>query len=103
MKPGEKKDFKDVQFEVRLDHREWENIDIKALQEEPGYGEVEQESDEEKNARLASESNKKVDQIENKQESNSGMYWFYQMFLIFSMLTFLLAIISIGLLIYQVV
>ena len=54
VRPGEIRNFKDVQFEVRLDQRSWDDITLTG----EGFGDmsnsedVEQESDSEKEARL---------------------------------------------------
>jgi len=54
LKPGELKNFKDVQFEVRLDHREWDQIPksdefTNDLDDKDGLA---AETEEEKEARL---------------------------------------------------
>ena len=96
--PNQFRDFKNVQFEVRLDHREWEEIDLKGLQEEPGFGEVEQESEEEKQARLEREGESKANQIEDLTEKNSGMYKLYVFFLLITIFSFLGAVVSFAML-----
>lgn len=97
------KNFKDVQFEVRLDHREWEEIQNS---EEFTQGDAEgkdglaAETEEEKSERLDKESEAKVTQIEDKSEENSGMYSIYQMFMAASVLCAILGLVCIGYLIY---
>lgn len=57
LRPGEVKNFKDVQFEVRLDHREWDEIENSEsyTQEMDDVQDLEIESDHEKQVRLKKE------------------------------------------------
>jgi len=57
LKAGETRYFKDVQFEVRLDHREWEEIanSEQFTQEMDEIKELEQETDHDKQVRLKKE------------------------------------------------
>lgn len=102
LKPGELKNFKDVQFEVRLDHREWDQIPksdefTNDLDEKDG---LQAETDEEKEARLQKESDTKVTEIEEKSEDTGVMYTIYQCFMGVSIIFFILGLVSIGALIY---
>ena len=70
LRPGETRNFKDVQFEVRLDHREWDEIanSEQFTQEMDELKDLETETDHEKQVRLKKEATKKTDKIENKAE-----------------------------------
>lgn len=105
LRPGEVKTFKDVQFEVRLDHREWDEIanSEQFTAEMDEIKDLEQETEQEKKVRLKKETTHKVDKIENKSEQNAGMYSVYQFFLAASILSFLLGVVCIALLIYYYV
>ena len=53
LKPGETKNFKDVQFEVRLDQRDWDDIAVEGSVLTEQLDDIEVESDQDKKIRLA--------------------------------------------------
>lgn len=111
--PGAQKNFRDVQFEVRLDHRSFEEVTLM-----PGLDDEEddganptnsmtpegkappKESDAERKVRLKRE--EWANKAESMQENSKGMYLFYQFFMFISGLSLFLAIICVCALIYTV-
>lgn len=112
--PGANKNFKDVGFEVRIDHRSFEEITLlPGLNEDdddegansknsltPENKPPPKESDAERKIRL------KREEWENKADglagNSKGMYLFYQFFMFISGLCLFLSIICVCLLIYNV-
>lgn len=113
VKPGDQKNFKDVQFEVRLDHRSFEEITmLPGLDDEDDDGAnstnsltpegtpPKKESDAERKIRLKKEEWEK--KSEGLQDNSKGMYLFYQFFMFISGLSLFLAIICVFFLIFCV-
>lgn len=114
VKPGDHKDFKDVQFEVRLEHRSFEAVTLMpGLDDEDDDGANEtnsltpenkpppKESDAERKIRLKRE--EWENKAEDLQANSKGMYLFYQFFMFISGLSLFLAIVCVILLIYNVI
>jgi len=112
--PGNKKDFKDVQFEVRLDHRSFEELTmLPGLDDDDDDGanannsmtpegqKPKEETAAERKIRLKRE--EYANKSEELQENSKGMYLFYQFFMFISGLSLFLAIICVCLLIFNVV
>jgi hypothetical protein len=107
-RPGETRDFKDVQFEVRIDHRSFEQITLLPVSEDdeddganpnnsmtPDGTPPKKESDAERKIRL------KKEELENVSEAQPSNF-FYKFFMFVSILCVFLSIISVCLLIFNV-
>jgi hypothetical protein len=75
--PGDFKNFKDVQFEVRLDQRDWDDIPIDHFAAGDQLDDIEVESDTEKKIRLSKINDNKVTKIEDKNDKNQAMLGIY--------------------------
>lgn len=113
-KPLETKNFKDVQFEVRLDHRSFEEITLlPGLDDDdddganpsnsmtPEGNPPHKESEAERKIRMKREEWEK--KSETLQDQSKGMYLFYQFFMFISGLSLFLAIICVAGLIWCVI
>lgn len=114
VRPGESKNFKDVQFEVRLDHRSFEELTMLPPEDDEDEGAnpnnsmtpegtpPKKESDAERKIRLKKEEMEKKGE-EMADNNNGGMHVFYKFFMFVSGLSLFLAIICVCLLIYNVI
>ena len=114
--PNSSKNFKDIQFEVRLDHRENSEIanamkdddstnnDSDTLDDDDDDSSTTGKNSTEKPAaKIKREKENLLQQAENGDVKPTGLYIFYHIFKFIAGLALLLAVISIGLLIYFVV
>lgn len=114
VRPGEHKDFKDVQFEVRIDHRSFEEITmLPGLDDDDDDGAnasnsmtpegtpPKKETEAERKIRMKREEWEK--KSEGLQDNSKGMYLFYQFFMFISGLSLVLAILCVMGLIFLVI
>jgi len=112
--PHETKYFKDVQFEVRLDHRSFEEITLPInLDDEDDEGsnstnsltpegeKPKKETEAEKKIRLKKE--EWANKADGLADNTKGMYLFYRFFMFISGLSLFLAIVCVIMLIFLVV
>lgn len=112
--PGDTKFFKDVQFEVRLDHRSFEEITLLPSTDDdeddganstnsltPEGEKPKKETDAERKIRLKKE--EWANKAEGLADNSKGMYLFYRFFMFISGLSLFLAIICVIFLIFLVV
>lgn len=109
--PYKKDDFKDIQFEVRLDHRSFQDIND-AMSEEDQEAQEAFDDDEEYQSnnsterpqdKIKREKQALMAQAANGEVKPQGFYFFYRIFVFLGGLSFFLAIVSIGILIYTMV
>ena len=113
---GSSHSFKDVQFEVRMDHRDWSQIQI--LPEEAEL--LQQMAEQEKEANSTEPAKpketaqekkirKKKEEIEKEAKAGKneyrpkGNYMFHEFFLFISFITLFGAIVLIGILVWQII
>lgn len=112
--PGDTKFFKDVQFEVRLDHRSFEEITLLPSTDDdeddganstnsltPEGEKPKKETDAERKIRLKKE--EWANKADGLADNSKGMYLFYRFFMFISGLSLFLAIICVIFLIFLVV
>lgn len=108
--PYSKIDFKDIQFEVRLDHRSFQDINEVIYGNDDGQDAMEDDSDttatsgaEKPQDKIKRERQELLQQAANGEVKPQGWYFFYRIFVFLGGLAFFAAIVSIGILIYTMV
>ena len=110
--PNKKDDFKDIQFGVRLDHRSFQDInDAMTEQQDDGQEAFEDEEDsastnstsERPQEKIKRQKQELLNEAANGEVKPQGFYFFYRIFVFLGGLSFFLAIVSIGILIYTMV
>jgi len=107
--PYKKDDFKDIQFEVRLDHRSFNEINDamadedtqEAFEDDDEYQAT--NSTERPQDKIKREKQELLAQAANGEVKPEGYYFFYRIFVFLGGLSFFLAVVSIGILIYTMV